>query len=117
MKTANFLSEKLEELAKPISGPNDIKSVAAISAGNNDEIGQMIADAIEKVGADGVLSIENGSGLETVGPAILLVTASNAFSTLVPAHGRSEATTAARQPHPACAMKARSSGSSRDLTA
>ena len=36
---------------KPLtSGPNDIKSVAAISAGNNDEIGQMIADAIEKAG-------------------------------------------------------------------
>jgi chaperonin GroL len=40
--------------------------VASISAGNNDEIGAMIADAIEKVGADGVLSIENGNGLETI---------------------------------------------------
>ena len=40
--------------------------MASISAGNNDEIGAMIADAIEKVGADGVLSIENGSGLETL---------------------------------------------------
>jgi chaperonin GroL len=65
-KTRIYLTEKLEELAKPISGPADIKAVASISAGNNDEIGEMIADAIEKVGADGVLSIENGSGLETL---------------------------------------------------
>ena len=39
----------------------DIQSVASISAGNNEEIGLMIAQAIEKVGADGVLSIENGT--------------------------------------------------------
>lgn len=65
-KTRRFLTEKLEEHAKPINGSADIKAVASISAGNNDEIGQMIAEAIEKVGADGVLSIENGSGLDTV---------------------------------------------------
>ena len=64
-KTRRYLTEKLEELAKPISGSAEIKAVASISAGNNDEIGEMIADAIEKVGADGVLSIENGSGLDT----------------------------------------------------
>ena len=65
-KTRKWLTGKLEELAKPINGSEDIKNVASISAGNNDEIGLMIAEAIEKVGADGVLSIENGSGLETV---------------------------------------------------
>jgi chaperonin GroEL (HSP60 family) len=65
-KTRRWLTDKLEELAKPINGSSDIKAVASISAGNNDEIGQMIADAIEKVGADGVLSIENGNGLDTV---------------------------------------------------
>ena len=65
-KTRVHLTEKLEELTKPINGSADIKAVASISAGNNDEIGEMIADAIEKVGADGVLSIENGSGLDTV---------------------------------------------------
>ena len=65
-KTRRYLTDKLEEMAKPINGSADIKAVASISAGNNDEIGQMIAEAIEKVGADGVLSIENGSGLETI---------------------------------------------------
>ncbi len=39
--------------------------MASISAGNDAEIGQMIADALEKVGNDGVLSIENSSGFET----------------------------------------------------
>eukprot|EP00959_Pyramimonas_sp_CCMP1952_P314265 6578613-Pyramimonas_sp.AAC.1 len=42
-----------------------LQAVASISAGNDDEIGAMIADAIEKVGPDGVLSIESSSSLET----------------------------------------------------
>ena len=41
-KTRIYLTEKLEELTKPISGSADIKAVASISAGNNDEIGEMI---------------------------------------------------------------------------
>jgi len=65
-KTSLWCTKKLDELAIPIKGPADIRAVASISAGNNDEIGDMIADAIEKVGPDGVLSIENGSGLETI---------------------------------------------------
>lgn len=42
--------EKLKEFARPVKGSSEIKSVAAISAGNDDEIGQMIADALDKVG-------------------------------------------------------------------
>lgn len=40
--------DKLKEKARPVRGSNEIKSVAAISAGNDDEIGQMIADALDK---------------------------------------------------------------------
>lgn len=40
-------------------------AIASISAGNDDTIGAMIADAIDKVGPDGVLSIESSSSLET----------------------------------------------------
>ena len=65
-KTTNFLMEKLLENSRPVKGSGDIRSVAAISAGNDEEIGQMIADALDKVGADGVLAIESGQGLETV---------------------------------------------------
>ena len=41
--------DKLQEHARPVKGGSEIRSVAAISAGNDDEIGQMIADALEKV--------------------------------------------------------------------
>lgn len=64
-KTVEYLVEKLREYARPVKGSNEIKSVAAISAGNDDEIGQMIADALDKVGADGVLAIESSNSLET----------------------------------------------------
>ena len=47
-KTCAFLVQKLAENAKPIRGTDDIRAVASISAGNDDEIGRMIAGAIEK---------------------------------------------------------------------
>ncbi|EFN51526.1 hypothetical protein CHLNCDRAFT_59237 [Chlorella variabilis] len=64
-KTCSYLVDKLQEHARPVKGGSEIRSVAAISAGNDDEIGQMIADALEKVGADGVLAIETSNSLET----------------------------------------------------
>ena len=64
-KACVFLVDKLAELAKPITGSEDIRAVASISAGNDESIGEMIAGAIAKVGPDGVLSIESGTGLET----------------------------------------------------
>ena len=64
-KACAFLVEKLAEQAKPIQGTEDIRAVASISAGNDAAIGDMIAGAIQKVGPDGVLSIESGTGLET----------------------------------------------------
>ncbi len=64
-KTCEFLVDELKKKAKPVKGREDIKAVAAISAGNDDAIGDMIADALDKVGADGVLSIESSSSFET----------------------------------------------------
>lgn len=64
-KTCEHLVGKLRELAKPVTGSADIKSVASISAGNDDAIGQLIADALDKVGSDGVLTIESSNGLDT----------------------------------------------------
>ncbi|KAI3854067.1 hypothetical protein MKX03_030247 [Papaver bracteatum] len=64
-KTVNGLVEELEKRARPIKGGEDIKAIASISAGNDDVIGTMIADAIDKVGPDGVLSIESSSSFET----------------------------------------------------
>ncbi|KAJ0810296.1 putative chaperonin Cpn60/TCP-1 family, groEL-like apical domain superfamily [Helianthus annuus] len=64
-KTVAGLIEELEKKARPVKGREDIKAIASISAGNDDIIGTMIADAIDKVGPDGVLSIESSSSFET----------------------------------------------------
>ncbi|KAF3789374.1 RuBisCO large subunit-binding protein subunit alpha [Nymphaea thermarum] len=64
-KTVQRLVEELEKKARPIKGRDDIKAVASISSGNDEFVGTMIADAIDKVGPDGVLSIESSSSFET----------------------------------------------------
>ena len=51
--------------AKKLKGREEIKQVATISANGDTEIGEMIADAIEKVGKDGVITIEEGKGMKT----------------------------------------------------
>jgi chaperonin GroL len=64
-KTVTALIEELKNQARAVKGREDIKAVASISAGNDDFVGTMIADAIDKVGPDGVLSIESSSSFET----------------------------------------------------
>ncbi|KAK1290761.1 hypothetical protein QJS10_CPB18g01680 [Acorus calamus] len=64
-KTVQGLVDELESKSRPVKGRNDIKAIASISAGNDEIIGTMIADAIDKVGPDGVLSIESSSSFET----------------------------------------------------
>ncbi len=57
--------ENIKKQSKPISGKADIASVAAISANNDTEIGKIMADAFDKVGKDGVITVEEGKSLET----------------------------------------------------
>jgi len=64
-KACEFLVAELKKKAKPVKGSDDIKAVAAISAGNDEEVGDMISGALDKVGADGVISIESSSSFET----------------------------------------------------
>ena len=64
-QAAVFLVSKIEENAKPITDNNSIAQVGAISAGNDDEVGKMIADAMEKVGKEGVISLEEGKSMTT----------------------------------------------------
>ncbi|KAG6544580.1 hypothetical protein Mapa_014002 [Marchantia paleacea] len=64
-KTVIGLIEELRKRARPVQGREVIKAVASISAGNDDFVGTLIADAIDKVGPDGVLSIESSSSFET----------------------------------------------------
>ncbi|MEC9372313.1 MAG: TCP-1/cpn60 chaperonin family protein, partial [Planctomycetota bacterium] len=56
---------EIRKQAKPISGKKDIQSVATISANNDAEIGKIMADAFEKVGKDGVITVEEGKSLDT----------------------------------------------------
>ena len=57
--------EKLHALAKPVSSKEEIAQVGAISANNDREIGDQLAEAMERVGKDGVITVEEGKGTET----------------------------------------------------
>ncbi|XP_008225833.1 PREDICTED: chaperonin 60 subunit alpha 2, chloroplastic isoform X1 [Prunus mume] len=64
-KTVNELVKVLKKKSLPVKGRKDIKAVASISAGNDEFIGNLIAEAIDKIGPDGVISIESSSSFET----------------------------------------------------
>ncbi|HAN46128.1 MAG TPA: chaperonin GroEL [Cyanobacteria bacterium UBA8156] len=64
-KATAFLVEKIKEHAKPVSDSKAIAQVAAISAGNDEAVGQMIAEAMDKVGKEGVISLEEGKSMTT----------------------------------------------------
>ncbi|KAH9627159.1 hypothetical protein KSS87_018399 [Heliosperma pusillum] len=64
-KTANELIGILKKRSIPVKGRDNIKAIASISAGNDDYIGNLIADAIDQIGADGVITIESSSTSET----------------------------------------------------
>ena len=57
--------EELESLSVETKGKKEVAQVAAISANNNAEIGELISQAMEKVGKDGVITVEEARGLET----------------------------------------------------
>ncbi|WP_421656535.1 chaperonin GroEL [Leptothermofonsia sp. ETS-13] len=64
-KATNFLVDKIAEHARPVEDSKAIAQVGAISAGNDDEVGQMIANAMDKVGKEGVISLEEGKSMTT----------------------------------------------------
>ncbi len=57
--------EFLKSISKEVEGRNEIAQVGAISANNDKSIGELIADAMEKVGKDGVITVEEAKGTET----------------------------------------------------
>jgi chaperonin GroEL len=57
--------EQLRTLSVPTAGKKEIAQVGTISANNDKEIGNLIAEAMEKVGKDGVITVEEAKGLET----------------------------------------------------
>ncbi|MBR9980640.1 MAG: chaperonin GroEL, partial [Desulfatitalea sp.] len=56
---------ELKKMSKPTKDKNEIKQVGAISANNDDVIGQLISDAMEKVGKEGVITVEEAKSMET----------------------------------------------------
>ncbi len=55
----------LEKNARPVAGKADLEHVATVAAGNDPEIGRIIADAIDRVGKDGAVTVEEARGIET----------------------------------------------------
>ncbi len=64
-KATDFLVAKIKERAKPVESSTAIAQVGTISAGNDESVGQMIAEAMDKVGKEGVISLEEGKSMTT----------------------------------------------------
>lgn len=62
-KAVASLIEELKKLSKPTTSSKEIAQVGSISANSDEEIGQIIADAMEKVGKEGVITVEDGKSL------------------------------------------------------
>ena len=58
--------ESMRELARPVKDRSDMVHVATVSAHDDTEIGELVADAVETVGGEGVVEVEDGRGTETV---------------------------------------------------
>jgi chaperonin GroEL len=62
-KAVEAVVEELKRMAKPCATRKEIAQVASVSANNDASIGEMIAEAMEKVGREGVITVEDGKGL------------------------------------------------------
>lgn len=64
-KAVDALIKELTRMSKKISGKKEIAQIATIAGNNDEEIGSQIADAMDKVGKDGVITVEEGKSLQT----------------------------------------------------
>ena len=64
-KAVEAIVDELKRISTPSAGKKEIAQVGTISANNDHEIGKLIAEAMEKVGKDGVITVEEAKGLET----------------------------------------------------
>ena len=70
-KAVKDITNNLDQLAQKVEGKKSIAQIATISANNDKEIGELIADAMEKVGEDGVITIEDSKTAETTLDAVV----------------------------------------------
>lgn len=64
-KAVKAVTKELEKRSKPLKDKNEIEQVATISANNDNEIGKIIAQAMDRVGKDGTITVEEAKGFET----------------------------------------------------
>ena len=64
-KAVEAVVAELKKQSKPVKGAADIRNVASISANNDAAIGKILSDAMDKVGKDGVITVEEGKSIET----------------------------------------------------
>jgi chaperonin GroEL len=64
-KAVAEVTKFIASVAKPVKGHGDMAKVGAISANNDPQVGEIIADAMDKVGSEGVIEVEEGKTLET----------------------------------------------------
>lgn len=64
-KAVHAAEAKLLAMAKPVTSKEEVANVGAISANNDNSIGQLLADALERVGKDGVITVEEGKTTDT----------------------------------------------------
>ncbi|MBI4833689.1 MAG: chaperonin GroEL [Planctomycetes bacterium] len=64
-KAADFVIKELKKASKPVTSNEQIKYIATVAAGNSPAVGEMLANAMKKVSKDGVITIEEGKGIET----------------------------------------------------
>ena len=64
-KAVDIAINKIKDLSRPVNTKEEIAQVAGISAGNNSEIGELIAEAMDKVGYDGVITVEESKSFGT----------------------------------------------------
>jgi chaperonin GroEL len=64
-KAVEDIIEKLKKLSIPVKSKKDMENVATVAANNDNEIGRIIAEAMDKVGKDGVITVEEGKTIET----------------------------------------------------
>src|SRR5205814_2046149 len=63
LRAAEVAAQAITDISKPVKGKDDYKKVATISANGDEHIGQLMADAMEKVGKEGVITVDEGKGM------------------------------------------------------
>jgi len=64
-KAVADITAKLKEMSIPVKGKKEMAQVASIAANNDGEIGELLAEAMDKVGKDGVITVDEGKSLKT----------------------------------------------------